>query len=62
MLGDKFLRDELNKFAKYVIQQSRSNLTKGKSPYGSFNDTKKLSKFVDINKIWDFIGEGCNCD
>ena len=30
MLGDKFLRDELNKFAKYVIQQSRSNLTKGK--------------------------------
>ena len=30
MLGDKFLKDELNKFAKYVIQQSRSNLTKGK--------------------------------
>ena len=30
MLGDKFLRDELNKFAKYAIQQSRSNLTKGK--------------------------------
>ena len=30
MLADQFLRDELNKFAKYVIQQSRSNLTKGK--------------------------------
>ena len=30
MLADKFLRDELNKFAKYVIQQSRSNLSKGK--------------------------------
>jgi hypothetical protein len=29
MLADKFVRDELNKFAKYVIQQSRSNLTKG---------------------------------
>ena len=30
MLADEYLRDELNKFAKYVIQQSRSNLTKGK--------------------------------
>jgi len=30
MLAEKYLRDELNKFAKYVIQQSRSNLTKGK--------------------------------
>jgi len=30
MLADEFLRDELNKFAKYVIQQSRSNLSKGK--------------------------------
>lgn len=30
MLADRYLRDELNKFAKYVIQQSRSNLTKGK--------------------------------
>lgn len=33
MLGDKYLRDELNKFAKYVIQQSRSNLSKGKKNY-----------------------------
>ena len=30
MLADQYLRDELNKFAKYVIQQSRTNLTKGK--------------------------------
>ena len=30
MLADQYLRDELNKFAKYVIQQSRSNLSKGK--------------------------------
>ena len=30
MLADEYLRDELNKFAKYVIQQSRSNLSKGK--------------------------------
>ena len=42
MLADQFLRDELNKFAKYVIQQSRSNLTKGSQPYGSYNDTKTL--------------------
>ena len=25
---DRFVRDELNKFAKYVIQQARTNLTK----------------------------------
>jgi hypothetical protein len=30
MLNLKHTRDELNKFAKYVIQQSRSNLTKYK--------------------------------
>ncbi len=42
MLADKYLRDELNKFAKYVIQQARTNLTKGASPYGTFNDTKNL--------------------
>ena len=42
MLADQFLRDELNKFAKYVVQQSRSNLTNGSQPYGSYNDTKSL--------------------
>ena len=39
---NKEVQEELNKFAKYVIQQSRSNLTKGASPYGSYNDTKSL--------------------
>tara|TARA_R110000744_G_scaffold195880_2_gene315027 strand:+ start:5127 stop:5669 length:543 start_codon:yes stop_codon:yes gene_type:complete len=38
----KNVKNELNKFAKYVIQQSRTNLTKGRNPYGSYNDTKKL--------------------
>ena len=42
MLADKALQEELNKFAKYVIQQSRSNLTKGDSDYGTYNDTKGL--------------------
>ena len=28
MLADKALQEELNKFAKYIIQQSRSNLSK----------------------------------
>ena len=39
---NKEAQEELNKFAKYVIQQSRSNLTKGSQPYGSYNDTKSL--------------------
>ena len=42
MLADKELQEALRDFAKYVIQQSRSNLTKGASPYGTFNDTKNL--------------------
>jgi hypothetical protein len=42
MLAEQFLRDELNKFAKYVVQQARTNLSKGDEPYGSFNDTKNL--------------------
>ena len=37
MLADKALLEELNKFAKYVIQQSRSNLSKSDK-----NDTKAL--------------------
>ena len=37
MLADKALKEELNKFAKYVIQQSRSNLSKSDK-----NDTKGL--------------------
>ena len=44
MLADKYLRDELNKFAKYVIQQSRSNLTKGKK-----NSSKELYNSLDYD-------------
>ena len=40
----KNVQEELNRFAKYVIQQSRTNLTKGKSPYGSKNNDPKLRK------------------
>ena len=44
MLADKYLRDELNKFAKYVIQQSRSNLTKGRK-----NASKELYNSLGYN-------------
>ena len=44
MLAAKYLRDELNKFAKYVIQQSRSNLTKGKK-----NASKELYNSLDYD-------------
>ena len=44
MLADKFLRDELNKFAKYVIQQSRSQLTRNKK-----NVSKELSDSLAYN-------------
>ena len=37
-------RDILNSFAKYVIQQSRSNLTKGKK-----NVSKALYNSLDYN-------------
>lgn len=45
------VREELNKFAKYVIQQSRSNLTKGKKNaskelYNSLGYISKSSKDV----------------
>ena len=45
----KETRDTLNKFAKYVIQQSRSNLTKGeknvsKKLYNSLDSDLKVSK------------------
>ena len=49
MLAEQYLRDELNKFAKYVIQQARTNLTKGASPYGTFNDTKNLYNSLDFD-------------
>jgi hypothetical protein len=43
----KETRNALNTFAKYVIQQSRSRLTKGRKKYGSYNDTKKLYNSLD---------------
>lgn len=48
----KKTREELSKFAKYVIQQSRSNLTKGKK-----NNTSELYKSLryDINEKDDGI-------
>ncbi len=54
MLADKEIQKALQDFAKYVIQQSRSNLTKGSSDYGTYNDTKKLYNSlkgnVSVNK------------
>lgn len=38
------VKDSLNKFAKYVVQQSRSNLTKGKK-----NVSKSLYKSIGYN-------------
>ena len=49
MLVNKETEKALNDFAKYVIQQSRSNLTKGKQPYGSYNDTKSLYNSLGSN-------------
>ncbi len=40
----KNVQQELNRFAKYVIQQSRTNLTKGKK-----NSSKKLYNSLDYN-------------
>jgi len=42
MLDQENLDIELKKFKDYVIQQSRSNLTKGRTPFGSYNFTKSL--------------------
>jgi len=41
---DQFVRDELNKFAKYVIQQARTNLTKGTK-----NVSRDLYESLDFN-------------
>lgn len=42
MLGQENTQRELDNFKKYVIQQSRANLTRGRSPFGSYNNTRKL--------------------
>ena len=44
MLADKALQEELNKFAKYVIQQSRSNLSKSNK-----NVSKELYNSLGYN-------------
>ncbi|MGY8865947.1 MAG: hypothetical protein ACKVJK_09980, partial [Methylophagaceae bacterium] len=38
------VKDELNRFAKYVISQSRANLTRGKK-----NSSKELYNSLDSN-------------
>ena len=71
MLAEKFLREELNKFAKYVIQQSRSNLTKGKknTPKELYNSlgydiesskdsTSMAFKMADYGKFQDLGVKG----
>lgn len=73
MLAEKFLREELNKFAKYVIQQSRSNLTKGKKNtskelYNSLgydiesskDSTSMAFKMADYGKFQDLGVRGAN--
>jgi hypothetical protein len=54
----------LNAFGKYVIQQSRTNLTKGNPPYGNKNSTGELYRSLDFeisqenaNFLIDFIME-----
>lgn len=44
-------KDVLNKFAKYVIKQSRTNLTKGKK-----NVLKKLYNSLDYKLLFDSSG------
>ena len=45
----KNVKEELNRFAKYVVSQSRANLTRGSKPYGSKNDSKKLYNSLDYD-------------
>ena len=42
MLTTGYTERVLNEFKKFVIQQSRSRLTKGRKKYGSYKDTNKL--------------------
>ena len=42
MLTTGYTERVLNEFKKFVVQQSRSRLTKGSSKYGSKNNSKKL--------------------
>ena len=41
-LRESGLQDALDKFKSSVIKQARTNLTKGRAPFGSHNNTRKL--------------------
>jgi hypothetical protein len=43
----------LQKFRDYVIQQSRSNLTKGRTPYGSYKNSGELYKSINGEVVTD---------
>ena len=63
MLADKSLQEELNKFAKYVIQQSRSNLSKSdknvsKELYNSLGyNVEVTSKGAELGFSMEKYGE-----
>ena len=63
MLADKALQEELNKFAKYVIQQSRSNLSKSdknvsKELYNSLGyNVEVTSKGAELGFSMEQYGE-----
>ena len=63
MLADKSLQEELNKFAKYVIQQSRSNLSKSdkkvsKELYNSLGyNVEVTSKGAELGFSMEQYGE-----
>mgnify|MGYP003112822097 FL=1 len=39
----------LEKYGKYVVQQARTRLTKGRNPYGTSNSSKKLYNSLKFN-------------
>ena len=43
----------LRSFGKYVVQQARSNLTKGQPPYGNKNVDKKLYNSINFKLVND---------
>ena len=46
----------LNSFGKYIVQQSRTNLTKGSKKYGSHNVTGKLYNSIKFKVTTDANG------
>ena len=46
----------LNSFGKYIVQQSRTNLTKGSKKYGTHNVTGKLYKSINFKVTTDANG------